>query len=213
MLRNGSRLEGKDCRLGKLAVQCPSNRKHLLPKLWWQPQDVLHRIQSLGGHHPTRWPPQPGPEDAGVRITSGSAQTWLHQPLPGSISPPPSFPSGCISAHFGTVIPAGCAAKGERSQPWSLFELQLGKSSEISARTAGDAHLHTEARKPRSSCFKRVTAVRQGLERHPLTPQQTSAGLSSLYPHALRNPHSPLQTFNFQSSPRKTQSTPPPSPV
>lgn len=37
-------------------------------------------------------------------------------------------PLGCISAHPSAVIPAGCAEKGERSRPCSLFELQLGKA-------------------------------------------------------------------------------------
>lgn len=192
-------------RLGQLgSFTHSSNRNRVL----WQPRRAL----SLRGHRATRRP---------RRMLGGGSRSQNHQRLcpdfaPSAIAgaelPLPStvLPLGRISAHPSAVIPAGCAEKGERSRPCSLFELRLGEApGYLSTRAAGDAHLFTHAGKPRSSCFRRDSAARQELGSHPRIPLRTGTRLSAAPPTPFQ-PLYPLQTSNFHSLPCHTHHSQPP---
>lgn len=171
------------------------------PQLRWQPQDALYRAWSLGGHLPTRWPPQPAPKDAGGGGGGGRSQDheWLCTDFaPSAIAgaglhlPSTLLPLGCISAHFGAVIPARCTEKGERSRPWSLFELQLGKAPKY-LHAQLEMHTYTYRHGSLEVPASRGTPLRgrSWKDTPPHTPRKIPARLSSVP----RPPPAPLQTL------------------
>lgn len=127
------------------------------PQLRWQPQDALYRAWSLGGHLPTRWPPQPAPKDAGGGGGGGQepgSRVALHRLCsishcrgwaPSPLHPP--SPRLHLSP-FRRRYPGSLHRKGGAEPALVFVRAAAGKSSKISTCTAGDAYLYIQARKP-----------------------------------------------------------------
>lgn len=134
MESTGKRRGRQALRLGQLGSSAHSSRDRVLPRFGGSA-----RMRPTG-HCPFGvTAPRTGHRRRPRRMLGGGSRSHNHEQLcpdfaPSAIAeaglPLPStlLPLGCISAHPSAVIPPGCAEKGERSRPCSLFELQLGKA-------------------------------------------------------------------------------------
>lgn len=146
---------------------------------------------------------------AGTTVTSSSALTLLHQPLPGLGCLPPStlLPLGCISAHPSAVIPAGCAEKGKRSRLRSLFELQLGKAPGYPPAQP-EMLTYAYRRGSREVPASGGTLLRgRSLKDPPASRSEPERG-SALCPQPLFNPYIPYKPPTSTAKPA-TRITPP----
>lgn len=179
----------------------PSKRKHVLPSFGGSPKMRSTGHGPLGVTSPHVGHRSLPRRMLGVGVGGGRSQDheWLCTDFaPSAIAgaglhlPSTLLPLGCISAHFGAVIPARCTEKGERSRPWSLFELQLGKAPKY-LHAQLEMHTYTYRHGSLEVPASRGTPLRgrSWKDTPPHTPRKIPARLSSVP----RPPPAPLQTL------------------
>lgn len=207
--------------LGQLAVLTPSNRKPVLSSFGGSP-----RTHSTGHGPLGTTSPHDGhlriPEGcwgwggAGARISSGSAQTLLHQPLPGlgSISPPPSSPSAASQPISGPLSRLVAPKRRSGVDPGLCSSRNCEKLRNISMHSWRSTHTGTGAQK---FLLQEGHCCQGGLGKTPLHPLcQTPARLSSVPPPpqpSLQPSPPPRKPPTSRAHSTKRSTPPPPSQI